>query len=40
MKIVGEGMPREGSPFNKGDLFLRFAVVFPVCPFMDPSLNP
>lgn len=29
MKVDEEGMPRKNNPFQKGDLYLRFNVVFP-----------
>ena len=27
--VVGKGMPMKGNPFVKGDLFIKFEVVFP-----------
>ena len=29
MAIDGEGMPLQGHPFEKGNLYIQFSVVFP-----------
>lgn len=30
MAIDGEGMPLQGHPFEKGNLYIQFSVVFPL----------
>eukprot|EP01026_Neomeris_dumetosa_P000852 TRINITY_DN10200_c0_g1_i3.p1 TRINITY_DN10200_c0_g1~~TRINITY_DN10200_c0_g1_i3.p1 ORF type:complete len:393 (-),score=62.80 TRINITY_DN10200_c0_g1_i3:16-1194(-) len=41
MSIMGEGMPVHGSPFTKGNLYVRFVVQFPesLSPQLVESLN-
>ena len=38
MRIDGEGMPARGSALRRGDLFVRFHVVFPVYEQLTPEL--
>lgn len=35
--VPGEGMPRYRSPFEKGELFIKFDVEFPSSHFADES---
>lgn len=35
--VPGEGMPRYRSPFEKGELFIKFDVEFPASHFADES---
>ena len=35
--VPGEGMPRYRSPFEKGDLFIKFDVEFPASHFADET---
>jgi len=35
--VVGEGMPRYRNPFEKGNLYIKFDVIFPSSQFIDKS---
>lgn len=36
-RVVGEGMPRHKNPFDKGDLFVKFEIIFPQKYFTEPD---
>jgi len=39
MRVSGEGMPHVGSPFDRGDLYFRISVIFPVLPLPRDALS-